>query len=97
MKKDTQQHEPNFYEHLIGRSRGGMPGARPPLWDPILSFLQTFSPKSAHIGGPCPPNGSTYPPNGSTSPLREILDPPLHLFITKKYVLSTCLQKVELC
>ena len=26
-----------------------------PLWDPILSFLHTFSPKSAHVGGPCPP------------------------------------------
>ena len=37
----------------IGGSRGGVPGARPP-WDPILSFLHTFSLKSAHVGGPHP-------------------------------------------
>ena len=36
---------------------GGMSGAPP--WDPILSFLHTFSLKSACIGGPCPSNGST--------------------------------------
>ena len=36
-----------------------------PPWDPILSFSHTFTPKSTHIGGPCPP------------PPREILDPPL--------------------
>ena len=36
---------------------GGMPGARP-LRNPILLFLHTFLPKSAHVGGP-PPNGST--------------------------------------
>ena len=29
--------------------------------DPILSFSHTFSPKSAHVGGPRPPNGSTTP------------------------------------
>ena len=51
----------------IGGSKGGVPGARPPLWDPILSFSHTFSPKSAHVGGPRPP-------------LREILDPPLQCF-----------------
>ena len=33
---------------------GDVPGARP-LWDQILSFLHTFSPKSAHVGGPRPP------------------------------------------
>ena len=49
---------------------GGVPGARPP-WDPILSFWHTFSLKSAHVGGP-------RPPNGCTPPLREILDPPLN-------------------
>ena len=49
----------------IGGSRGGgVPGARPPpLWDPILSFSHTFSPKSAHVGGPCPP-----PPTGARPP-----------------------------
>ena len=41
-----------------------MPGARLPLWDPILSFTHTFSPKSASIGGPRPPNGCT-PPTGN--------------------------------
>ena len=51
---------------------GGMPGARHPLWDPILLFSHTFSPKSTRVRGPCPPNGCT-------PPLREILDPPLAL------------------
>ena len=32
---------------------GGAAGA--PQRDPILSFLDTFSPKSAHVGGRCPP------------------------------------------
>ena len=43
---------------------GGMPSARP-LWDPILSFLHTFSPKSTHVGGPHPPNGYMPPPMGN--------------------------------
>ena len=45
------------------RIQGGMLGARPPLWDPILSFWHTFSLKSACIGGPCPP-----PPLGARPP-----------------------------
>ena len=57
--------------HIIGRSRG-CAGCTAPLWDPILSFSHTFSPKSAHVGGPCPPNGCM-------PPLWEILDPPLHI------------------
>ena len=40
---------------------GGVHGARPSLWDPILSFSHKCLVKSAHIGGPCPPNGSTCP------------------------------------
>ena len=32
-----------------------------PLRGPILSFLYTFSLKSAYVGGPCPSNGSTLP------------------------------------
>ena len=44
---------------------GGMPGTCHPLWDPILSFSHTFSPKSACVGGPCPPNGCTPPPMGN--------------------------------
>ena len=57
----------------------------PPLRDPILSFLQTFSPKIAHTGGP-------HPPNGSTPLLREILDPPLltMLLISLRSVLNGC-------
>ena len=51
---------------------GGVPGARHPLQDPILSLSHKFSPKSAHVGGP-------HPPNGSTPPQWEILDPPLAL------------------
>ena len=48
-----------------GGGRGGVPGARHPLWDPILLFSHTFSPKSARIGGPHPPNGS-MPPYGKS-------------------------------
>ena len=49
-----------------------------PPWDPILLFLHTFSPKSAHIRGPCPPTGARPPPPQRVhSPLREILDLPL--------------------
>ena len=48
-----------------GSGGGGMPGARLPLWDPILSFLHTFSLKSASVGGPCPPNGCTPHPAGN--------------------------------
>ena len=44
---------------------GGMPGTHHPLWDPILSFLHTFSPKSAHVRGPCPPNGCMPPLMGN--------------------------------
>ena len=47
---------------VIGGSRGGLPH---PLWDPILSFLHTFSPKSAHVGGPCPPQWVHAPPMGN--------------------------------
>ena len=44
---------------------GGVPGACHPLRDPILSFSHTFSPKSAHVRGPHPPNGS-MPPYGKS-------------------------------
>ena len=46
--------EPTF---IIGGSKGACL-VHAPLWDPILSFLHTFSPKSAHIGGPRPPTGN---------------------------------------
>ena len=49
---------------------GGACPAHAPPWDPILSFSHTFLPKSAHVGGPCPPNGCM-------PLLWEILDPPL--------------------
>ena len=40
--------------------------APPPLWDPILSFSHTFSPKSAHVGGPQPcPQMGPHPPLGN--------------------------------
>ena len=48
----------------IGGSRGRAQHM-PPLWDPILSFLHTFSPKSAHVGGPCPPTNGCTPPTGN--------------------------------
>ena len=44
---------------------GGACRAHSPLWDPILSFLHTFSLKSARVVGPCPPNGCT-PPYGKS-------------------------------
>ena len=45
---------------------GGMPGTCHPLWDQILSFLHTFSPKSARIRGPHPPpTGARPPPTGN--------------------------------
>ena len=43
---------------------GGVPGARHPLWDPILSFSHTFSPKSTHVGGPRPT--PPPPPHGKS-------------------------------
>ena len=58
---------PFFYKIVvqgIGGSRGAPP-AHPPQQDPILSFLHTFLPKSAHIGGRRPPKGSAPPPTGN--------------------------------
>ena len=52
----------------IGGSRGRA-GTRPPLQDPILSFVHTSSPKSALV--------VVGPPTGQRPPLREILDPSL--------------------
>ena len=47
----------------IDGSRGAGPRHPPPtIRDPILSFLHTFSPKSTHVRGWCPP------PNGSATP-----------------------------
>ena len=57
----------NCYQELNALADlAGVPGARP-LWDLILSFSHIFSPKSAHIRGPCssPHNGST-PPYGKS-------------------------------
>ena len=62
----------------IGGSRKGVPDTRPP-WDPILSFLHTFSPKSAHVGGPRPP-----------PPPQEILDPPLDVTIRVLRLFELC-------
>ena len=60
---------------LHWRIQGGAAGAcpPPPERDPILSFLHTFSPKSARIGGRRPPL-----PWLGAPPQREILDLPLH-------------------
>ena len=44
---------------------GGRARRTPPLWDPILLFSHTFSPKSAHIGGPRPLTGARPPPTGN--------------------------------
>ena len=37
-----------------------------PQWDPILSFLHTFLPKSARVGGLCHPPMAWRPPTGNT-------------------------------
>ena len=54
---------PRYHWRIWG---GGMPGTRLPLWDPILSFLQTFLAKSARIGGPRPPLTGARPPYGKS-------------------------------
>ena len=59
------QNGPRSEKALKKRMKYGMLGARHSLWDPILSFLHTFSPKSTHVGGPRPPNGCT-PPYGKS-------------------------------
>ena len=43
-------------EYVSGGSRQ-VPAA-PPQWDPILSFLHVYLPKSAHVGGRRPPPGN---------------------------------------
>ena len=56
----------------IDGSRGGGASpvcAPPPQWDPILSFLHTFSLKSTHVKGQHPPTAQC--------PQWEILDLPL--------------------
>ena len=45
---------------------GCVPGTRQPLWDPILSFSHTFSPKSACVGGPHAPLTDARPPYGKS-------------------------------
>ena len=54
-----------FFRCPHWRIWGGVPGTRHPLWDPILSFSHTFSPKSACVGCPHPPNEYTPPPTGN--------------------------------
>ena len=50
---------------VIGGSGGGVFGTHP-QWDPILLFSHTFSPKSAHVRGPCPPPMGACPPYGKS-------------------------------
>ena len=55
------------YINIIGGfGGGGVLDARHPLLDPILSFLHTFSLKSARIGGPRPPPPPTGNPGSAT-------------------------------
>ena len=71
----------------IGGSGGGC-RAHATLRDQILSFSHTFLPKSTHVGGPRPPNGSTPSPTGNPGSaigkyqkmcdLREILNTLIH-------------------
>ena len=57
----------------IGGSRGGAPGACPPLRDPILSFWHTNFMKRSHLGSPRPPYEVPRPPYGK-SWIRHWLD-----------------------
>ena len=50
----------NLWQNTALADLGGC-ARHTPLQDPILSFLHTFSQKSARIRGPRPPNGSTPP------------------------------------
>ena len=59
-KTDTEY---NFRHRSLADLGGGVPGARLPLWDPILPFLHTFSPKSTCVGGPRPVHAP--PPTGN--------------------------------
>ena len=52
-----------------GGSKGGA-ASMPLQQDPILSFSQTFLPKSTHVGGQCPPKAQC-------PPQQEIMDLPL--------------------
>ena len=54
----------------IGRSRGGVPSACPPMGPNSFIFTYIFTEK-------CPHQRSTPPSNRCMPPLREILDPPL--------------------
>ena len=51
--------------NIIGGSRGGVPGARPPMGPNSFVFAYIFTEKC--------------PRRRSTAPLREILDPPLNM------------------
>ena len=53
-------------KHITLADLGGVPGARPPLRDPILSFSHTFLSKSAHVRGPRPPLTGPRPPYGKS-------------------------------
>ena len=73
----------------IGGSRGAMLGTCHLLWGPILSFLHTFSPKSACVGGPCPPQWVHAPPGWKileNFPGWEILDLPLGKILYMKKI-----------
>ena len=48
----------SVYPHSSLADLGGRARRTPPLWDPILSFLHTFSVKSTCIGGPRPTMGN---------------------------------------
>ena len=37
----------------------------PPPWDSVLSLSHKFSPKSNHVGGPCPPQNGSMSPTGN--------------------------------
>ena len=74
-----------IYIIVIGRSGGGgRAGHMPPLWDPILSFSHTFSLKSVHVGGPCPPLMSAHPPTGNPGSATDCINQ-MFLISTNRY------------
>ena len=64
------EHVNIYLLYTIGGSGGGVPGARHPLWDPILLFSHTFSLKSARVGGPRPPMGNSGSATGRIKKLK---------------------------
>ena len=74
-------------EELIGGSRGAPPACTP--WVQILSFWHTNFSKRSRLG-------SWHPPRGRRPP-REILDPPLELYVFWSYWFACMILNATMC